>query len=96
MYVREALKADPVRSDWNQLQQWNALNASEVTVPTLILQAEFDPLANTEAHAKVFTKLANPYKQWVVLAGGDHAALLETPRQRLIDASVSFFEWIDR
>lgn len=95
-YVREALRADPVRSDWNQLQQWNALNGAEVSLPTLLLQAEFDPLANTQAHAAVFSALANPNKQWVVLAGGDHAALLETPRQRLISASVSFFEWLEK
>jgi alpha-beta hydrolase superfamily lysophospholipase len=59
------------------------------------LQAEFDPLADTDAHARVFTGLANPNKQWVVLAGGDHAALLETPRQRLIQASVTFMQWLD-
>jgi pimeloyl-ACP methyl ester carboxylesterase len=95
VYVREALRADPVRADWNQLQQWNRLNASAVNVPTLLLQAEFDPLAETDAHARVFTKLANPNKQWVVLAGGDHAALLERPRQRLIQASVTFMQWLD-
>jgi len=32
----------------------------------------------------------------VVLAGGDHAALLETPRQRLISASVNFIQWLDK
>ena len=61
----------------------------------LLLQAEFDPLADTQAHAKVFTEFANPNKQWVVLAGGDHAALLEEPRARLIKASVDFIEWLD-
>ncbi len=94
-YVEAALKADPVRADWNQLQQWNALNAAEVRLPTLLLQAEFDPLAQTEAHAAVFSMLANPNKQWVVLAGGDHAALLETPRNRLIAATVNFLQWLD-
>lgn len=95
IYVHEALRADPVRADWNQLQQWNALQASEVTVPTLLLQAEFDPLADSDSHARVFIDLANANRQWVVLAGGDHAALLETPRQRLINASVAFMQWIE-
>jgi len=95
-YVREALRADPIRSDWNQLHQWNGLNAADVELPTLLLQGEFDPLASTEAHAAVFSKLANPNRQWVVLAGGDHAALLETPRQRLISASVNFIQWLDK
>lgn len=95
VYVREALRADPVRVDWNQLQQWNALQASAVTVPTLLLEAEFDPIADTASHADAFVELANPNKQWVVLAGGDHAALLETPRKRLIEASIAFIEWVD-
>jgi len=95
VYVEVALKADPVRADWNQSHQWNALNGAELKLPTLLLQAEFDPLANTEAHAKFFPSIANPNKQWVVLAGGDHAALLETPREKLIKSSVDFIEWLE-
>jgi pimeloyl-ACP methyl ester carboxylesterase len=95
-YVRHALQADPVRADWNMLHQWNQLDASKVTVPVLLLQAEFDPLAKTPIHAQVFAELSNANKQWVVLAGGDHAALLETPRMRLISASVNFMEWIKK
>lgn len=55
---------------------------------------DFDPLANTDAHARLFVNIANSNKQRVVLAGGDHAALLETPRARLIKASVDFIEWL--
>jgi len=95
-YVDAALAADPVRADWNQLHQWNALDGEALDVPVLLLQAEFDPLANTDAHARFFVKIANPNKQWVVLAGGDHAALLETPRARLIKASVDFIEWLNQ
>jgi pimeloyl-ACP methyl ester carboxylesterase len=95
-YVKAALLADPVRADWNQQQQWNALDGTQLKLPTLLLQAEFDPLANTAAHAKVFSAIPNPNKQWVVLAGGDHAALLETPRAKLIASSVDFIEWVDR
>lgn len=93
-YVEAALAADPIRADWHQLHQWNALNGAALDVPVLLLQAEFDPLANTDAHARLFVNIANPNKQWVVLAGGDHAALLETPRARLIKASVDFMEWL--
>ncbi len=93
-YVDAALAADPVRVDWHQLHQWNALEGAALEVPVLLLQAEFDPLANTDAHARLFVNIANPNKQWVVLAGGDHAALLETPRARLIKASVDFIEWL--
>jgi len=95
-YVRHALAADPVRADWNNLHQWNQLDAGKVTVPVLLLQAEFDPLAKTPIHSLVFAELANANKQWVVLAGGDHAALLETPRMRLISASINFMEWLKK
>lgn len=93
-YVRHALEADPVRMDWNREHEYNQLDAKKVTVPVLLLQGEFDPLAKTEAHAKLFSGFPNAHKQWVVLKGGDHAALLETPRMRLIAATVNFIEWI--
>lgn len=95
-YVRQALKADPVRMDWNREHEYNQLDASKVTVPVLLLQGEFDPAAKTEDHAKVFSRLPNANKQWVVLKGGDHAALLETPRARLIAATVNFIEWLEK
>lgn len=94
-YVEHCLLADPIRADWNKLHQWNQLDASKVAVPVLLLQAEFDPLAKTNIHARVFSELPNANKQWVVLAGGDHAALLEKPRNRLIAASVNFIEWLN-
>jgi pimeloyl-ACP methyl ester carboxylesterase len=61
-----------------------------------MLQAEFDPLADTEIHAKVFSAFPNANKQWIVLKGGDHAALLEKSRGQLIDATISFIEWLDK
>ena len=93
-YVNAAMKADPIRADWNQLHQWNALDGEQLALPTLLLQAEFDPLADTDAHARFFAKIANPNKQWIVLAGGDHAALLETPRAKLIKSTIDFIEWL--
>jgi pimeloyl-ACP methyl ester carboxylesterase len=95
-YVIASLKADPVRADWNQLLQWQQLDASKVKTPLLLLQAEFDPLANSESHARFFVKLPNANKQWVVLAGGDHAALLETAKDRLVHSVNDFVEWLDR
>lgn len=95
-YVRHALTADPVRADWNQWYEWRQLDPAKVSVPVLLLQAEFDPLANTTVHAQVFPAFSNANKQWVVLAGGDHAALLETPRNRLIASTISFIEWLEK
>ena len=39
-------------------------------------------------------RLQIPNKQWIVLAGGDHAALLETPRAKLIKSTIDFIEWL--
>ncbi|NNE66043.1 MAG: hypothetical protein HKN33_05700 [Pyrinomonadaceae bacterium] len=61
----------------------------------LLLQGEFDPLAKTDMHAEAFSAFPNAHKQWVVLKGGDHAALLEKPRDRLISATVNFIEWLE-
>jgi alpha-beta hydrolase superfamily lysophospholipase len=33
-----------------------------LALPTLLLQAEFDPLADTDAHARFFAKISNPNK----------------------------------
>lgn len=95
-YVRESLKADPYRADWNELQQWSQLDAKQIKIPLLLLQGEHDPLAKSESHARFFIQLQNANKQWVVLAGGDHAALLETPKDRLVHSVNDFVEWLAR
>lgn len=89
-YVAAALAADPVRVDWKNGEQWNELDPSKVTVPTLLLQGEFDPLAPTQAQAAFFTQLGTADRQWVTIPGGDHAAFLETPRAYFIQTLVSF------
>lgn len=94
-YVRHSLEADPVRMDWNMQHQYNQIDAAKVTMPVLLLQGEFDPLAQNDAHAAAFTAFPNGQKQWVVLNDGDHAALLERSRAQLIDASINFIEWLE-
>ena len=89
-YVEAALAADPVRMDWRNQDQWNALTPEDVNVPTLVIQGETDPLAPTDRQATLFPRLGTADKQWVVVAGGDHAAFLETPRAYFIDALVNF------
>jgi pimeloyl-ACP methyl ester carboxylesterase len=79
-YVEASLASDPIRVDWTARHQWNALDASQVTVPTLVIHGEFDPLAPVEAQGVLFNGLASTDKAWVVIPGGDHAAFLETPR----------------
>jgi len=79
-YVEAALAADPVRTDWTRGHEWNELDPAAVTVPTLILQGEHDPLSPSASLALLFDRLGSPDKAWVVVPGGDHAAFLETPR----------------
>jgi len=95
-YVRHALQADPVRADWNYTHQYNQLDPKKVKMPVLLLQGEFDPLAKDDMYAKVFTDFPNGNKQWLVLKGGDHAALLELPRMRLITGTINFYDWLKK
>ena len=89
-YVRHALEADPVRVDWKELASWRELSPAEVSVPTLLIQGEKDPLAPTARQAAFFSRLGTADRAWVTIAGGDHAAHLETPRATFIHAMVSF------
>jgi len=91
-YVAAAVAADPIRTDWKGLEQWNELDASLVTVPTLLLQGVHDPVAPTNRQATLFANLGTEDREWVVIPGGDHAAFLETPRAYFIDAVVNFME----
>lgn len=89
-FVRAALANDPVRVDWRELAQWLALSAPAVTVPTLLLEGEFDPLALDDVHAQLFANLGTNDKTWVVIPGGDHAAFMETPRPYFLQMIANF------
>ncbi|MEH6570277.1 MAG: alpha/beta fold hydrolase [Halioglobus sp.] len=91
-YVEQALVADPVRVDFKDLHQWLELDAVKVKTPTLLLKAEFDPLAPMTEQAQFFSQLGVSHKWFVVLAGGDHAALLEEPRDDMLHAIDSFIQ----
>jgi pimeloyl-ACP methyl ester carboxylesterase len=91
-YVAAALAADPVRVDWRGLEQFQELIPEQVRVPTLLLQGELDPLAPTPALARLFTRLGTGDRRWVVLAGRDHAALLEDPTPEFVSAITDFIE----
>ncbi|MFL6547727.1 MAG: alpha/beta hydrolase [Povalibacter sp.] len=91
-YVEAALTADPVRVDWCNLEQFNALEPGKIVTPTLLIHGERDPLTPAAAQARVFTGLGNADKQWIVLAGADHAALIEDTLPGFVAAIVSFVE----
>jgi len=89
-YVIAALKADPVRADWKQLEDYRALDPALVKNPTLVIHGNRDPLAPIAAQSRLFVALGNPDKQWVILAGGDHAAMLEDTHEAFIAAVHAF------
>jgi pimeloyl-ACP methyl ester carboxylesterase len=89
-YVAAALKADPVRADWRQLEDYRELDAAKIKSPTLVIHGERDPLAPMTAQSTLFVGIGNPDKQWIVLAGGDHAAMLENTHAAFIAAIDAF------
>lgn len=94
-YVALALESDPVKTDIRHYDQYNALDPALVSVPTLVMQGEFDPIAPSDRQVKLFTRLGTAHKEWVVIPGGDHASHLEKPRPYFIHALVGFLEGID-
>jgi alpha-beta hydrolase superfamily lysophospholipase len=94
-YVDQALVADPIRVDFKNLHEWAEMDASKVTVPTLLMQAEHDPLAATPLQLNLFTKIPTAKKWWVVLANGDHAALLESSSAEMLRAMNAFMTQIE-
>lgn len=89
-YVAAALAADPVRVDIRGLDQYNALDAALIGVPTLVIVGEHDPIAPLEFQTRLFERLGTGHKQLVVVPGGDHAAFLEAPRPYFLHALTSF------
>ncbi|MEP5612899.1 MAG: alpha/beta fold hydrolase [Cyclobacteriaceae bacterium] len=95
-YVKMALEADPIKADWKNLDQYNELDPSKVSVPTLVLQGEHDPISPTDRQVKLYTRLGTAHKQWVTIPGGDHAAFMETPREYFISELVGFLSSIPK
>jgi pimeloyl-ACP methyl ester carboxylesterase len=91
-YAEAVLKSDPIRADWKNLEEYRALDPAQVKAPTLVLHGNRDPLAPIAAQSRLFVALGNPDKQWVILAGGDHAAMIEDTHDAFIAAIVAFAE----
>ena len=90
---RAALLADPYRVDFKNLHEWGrARPKPDSQHRPLLLQGEFDPLAGPANLPGFFDHIKTADKWWVVLAGGDHAALLEKPRGKMLQAIDSFIQ----
>jgi pimeloyl-ACP methyl ester carboxylesterase len=93
-YVAAALAADPVRVDIRGTDQYNALDGAMITVPTLVIAGEFDPLAPADNQVKLLLSFATGHKQYVSVPGGDHAVLLERSRDHLFHEVVAFLQGV--
>ncbi len=89
-YVRVAMAADPIKADWRSTQQFNALDPELIPIPTLVLHGDRDPFDRLW-QAKLFTRIGQADKQWIVIPEGDHAAHLEQP-DRFVAALLGFVE----
>lgn len=93
-YVRAALAADPVRVDKRGWDQYNALDESQIRIPTLIIVGEHDPISPPAMQAKLYAGIGTGHKQYVTVPGGDHAAFLESPRDYFIHELVAFLHGV--
>jgi pimeloyl-ACP methyl ester carboxylesterase len=76
------------------VDEYNVLDGAKITVPTLVIAGELDPLAEPDNQASLLVSLATGHKQYVSIPGGDHAALLERPRDYFIHEIVAFLQGI--
>jgi pimeloyl-ACP methyl ester carboxylesterase len=88
-YVQASLAADPVRVDWRAIGQFDALEAGQITISTLVIHGTNDPIAKQLWQAKLFTRTTAPDRQWVMIPNADHAAHLEQP-ERFVRALLGF------
>ena len=91
-YVKAAMDADPVRVDWRGAGEWDELDPSKVRVPTLLLHAEFDPIATPEQHNSLFRALGTADRESLEVSGGDHMAFIESCRSEFLMALVGFMD----
>ena len=89
-FATAALRADPVRADWRSLEEWRALDGKKILLPTLLLEAEHDPLVRRRVHRRLMRRLGREKGKWVVIKGGDHAAFLERPREKFLEELTGF------
>ena len=93
-YVRAALAAQPIKTDWRRVDQFNALDPAAVKVPTLEIMAERDQYSGQipGGEPAFFAHLASADREFVLLPGVDHAAFLENQRPRFIEALADFID----
>jgi pimeloyl-ACP methyl ester carboxylesterase len=88
-YVAQALAADPVRTDWRAMAQFD-YRPERVQVPVLLLRGVNDPLATQVENAHLYLRLGSADRSWVTLPKADHVAQVEDSHAAWVDAVVGF------
>ena len=91
-FVAAALASDPIKSDWRAPEEWDELDPAKIEVPVMVIHGIEDPYAPVETQAKLFERIKHADRQWVILAGCDHAAHLEDCGARFVHAIVTFLQ----
>lgn len=89
-FVAQALASDPVRMDWIKEEEFNDIEPSRLTMPTMILHGSRDPGVPMDVTARFFQKIAASQRQWTLLPGADHVAQLEDTHAAFVSAVVEF------
>jgi pimeloyl-ACP methyl ester carboxylesterase len=88
-YVSQALKANPVRVDWREENQF-AFEPKAIRAPTLIIYGARDPLYSPDAISKLLGALGTEDRTLVLLPNSDHAAHVENAHEAWLHAVVEF------
>jgi alpha-beta hydrolase superfamily lysophospholipase len=91
-FVRQALVSDPVRVDWRDEHEFNALDPASVGVPTLLIHGANDPGTSAAKDLKVMSRLGTADRSLVVLPQSDHEAHLEDSHVAWVEAIVAFLD----
>jgi pimeloyl-ACP methyl ester carboxylesterase len=90
-YVAHALKANPVRVDWRDEQEF-AFDPSAIRAPTLMIYGARDPLYSPDAVSKLLSALGTEDRTLVLLPNSDHAAHIENTHGAWLQTVVDFIE----
>mmetsp|Transcript_9140 Transcript_9140/g.18498 ORF Transcript_9140/g.18498 Transcript_9140/m.18498 type:complete len:373 (-) Transcript_9140:48-1166(-) len=93
-FSKACLETDPFKARWINTHEFNALNPSLVTRPSMIIGGQHDPYSEESNVLHLFAGIDGGDKTWVSLGGSDHAShLLEGVGDRWMKAVVGFLEF---
>ena len=79
-YVEASIAADPIRADWHDLHLFDEADSTKLSVPTLAIRGDHDPVASARTQQRVIAAIPAP-SRYVEIPNADHAAHLEHPER---------------